>query len=389
MWSCSKCENKNPETARFCTGCGAAMPPPTAATPAPPAGKRCAHCGVAMNADAGFCTECGTRVGQAGPAAAVPAPVAANPVVAKAPPVVPAAAPPVVPAPVAVKAPPAAVAAVPSAPMAAKTAPPPPPGSAPMWEPLGPPPGGKTPPAAAPAKKAPIVLEPTVEKSGSGGLIALIGLLLLALGGAGFFGYRYYVNRTAAIAQAPVAESTPPAPAPATPPAETATPAPAPETPPADTAVPPPTTPPVKPATPRPARPKPGDVAKPPAAAGGTPSLPMAAAPQTQAPETPAPAPRKPPTPAPAPGYHGPSDGLVLWSGPLPKNENVVVDGGTTTVGSILSGSLPGVPVNLSIEPKDVVLAEAPSAANGWKRFAFIAKKGRKTVVTIQWTLAK
>jgi hypothetical protein len=79
---------------------------------------------------------------------------------------------------------------------------------------------------------------------------------------------------------------------------------------------------------------------------------------------------------------------LLLWSGQLPKNDSVVIDGGTTTVGSVLSGSLPGVPINITIEPKDVTVAEAPSAGNGWKRFAFHAKKGRKTVVTIYWTVA-
>jgi len=116
----------------------------------------------------------------------------------------------------------------------------------------------------------------------------------------------------------------------------------------------------------------------------------MAPVPQTPAQSSEPPAPRRD-TPAPAPSaparYQGPPSGLVLWSGQLPKNDPVSVDGATTSVGLILSGSLPGVPVTVTIEPKDVTLVDPPSAANGWKHFSFHAKKGRKTVVTFHWTV--
>ena len=217
-------------------------------------------------------------------------------------------------------------------------------------------------------------------------------LLALGLGGGGFLGYRYYANRPAAAAPPQVAQSTPPETVPPKPsPVETPA-----ETPPPDAATPPAAAPdanplavtPAKPAIQKPPRP----IVKPPAPTGGASSLPMAALPQTSAQPQPAqttpPANHKDnPPPAPASGYRGPTNGLVLWSGPLPKNEDVVVDGATTTVGLILSGALPGVPVNLSIEPKDVTVAEAPTAGNGFKRFSFHAKKGRKTVVTIYWTV--
>jgi hypothetical protein len=72
----------------------------------------------------------------------------------------------------------------------------------------------------------------------------------------------------------------------------------------------------------------------------------------------------------------------------LQKNENVVIDGGTSSNGSILSGTLPGVPVNIVVEPKEIIsVAEPPSAGSGWKRFAFKAKKKEKMVVTIHWSV--
>jgi len=80
---------------------------------------------------------------------------------------------------------------------------------------------------------------------------------------------------------------------------------------------------------------------------------------------------------------------LVLWSGQLQKNDTVVIDGGTASAGTILSGALPGVPVRIVVEPKEIIsIAEAPSAASGWRRFSFHAKKKEKIVVTLQWTVA-
>ncbi|HME07009.1 MAG TPA: hypothetical protein VKG25_08160 [Bryobacteraceae bacterium] len=227
-----------------------------------------------------------------------------------------------------------------------------------------------------------------MQKKGSGSSLVWLGalLLLIGIGGAGFFGYRYYVNRAAGlapkqVAQAPAPEDTAPKPPASGAPVDT---------PPVPEAAPPPAQPETA-VPPKPVPPKPRPAVKAPAATTGAASLPMAAAPQTPAPApaSPPPAPALTPrqvTPAPAPASKGPSNGLMLWSGPLPKGDNVVIDGTTPSVGLILSGALPGVPVNLTIEPKDVTVSEAPSAANGWKRFAFHAKKGRKTVVTIYWT---
>src|SRR4051812_17290607 len=61
---CGSCAHENRPSAKFCAGCGAALP------------KSCAACGAELPPDARFCDSCGAPVG-ARPAP--PAPVAAAP----------------------------------------------------------------------------------------------------------------------------------------------------------------------------------------------------------------------------------------------------------------------------------------------------------------------
>jgi hypothetical protein len=75
---------------------------------------------------------------------------------------------------------------------------------------------------------------------------------------------------------------------------------------------------------------------------------------------------------------------VITWSGQLDKGATVVLDGNRASQGS-LNGFLPGVPVMVEVEPKDVGVAEAPSPSNGWKRLAIRSRKDKHTVVTIKW----
>jgi len=86
----------------------------------------------------------------------------------------------------------------------------------------------------------------------------------------------------------------------------------------------------------------------------------------------------------PAPGYSGPGAGVIVWSGQLEKGEAISVNGTRPSTGN-LTGALPGVPVLIEVEPKDVGIAEAPGPSNGWKGFSLRSRKGRQTVVTIRW----
>jgi len=121
-------------------------------------------------------------------------------------------------------------------------------------------------------------------------------------------------------------------------------------------------------------------------------------APPPSAPPAPASAPRQPiqrpePTPAPsapsappAPAYNGPRSGVLIWSGQLEREGRIEISGGAATSGT-LRGELPGVPVIVEIEPRDVGVAEAPSPQNGWKRLVLRSRTRRLSVVTIKWTL--
>ena len=76
--------------------------------------------------------------------------------------------------------------------------------------------------------------------------------------------------------------------------------------------------------------------------------------------------------------------GTLIWSGRLQKNGTVVLDGGVASQGS-LTGDLPGVPVMIEIESKDVGVAEPPSTGNGWKRITLRSNKNINATVTIHW----
>jgi hypothetical protein len=75
---------------------------------------------------------------------------------------------------------------------------------------------------------------------------------------------------------------------------------------------------------------------------------------------------------------------VLIWSGQIEKGGEIRVNGSQANAGT-LNGELPGVPVLIEVEPKDIGVAEAPGPSNGWKGFSFRSRKGRHTVVTIRW----
>jgi len=50
-----------------------------------------------------------------------------------------------------------------------------------------------------------------------------------------------------------------------------------------------------------------------------------------------------------------------------------------------LRGALPGVPVIVDVEPKDIAVMETPAPSNGWKRIVLRSRSDRNIVVTIHW----
>ncbi len=410
---CPKCHAEMDWNTVFCGECGTRSTAPEVPPSMPPPGPRCPKCSAPMAAGSDFCGECGTRI-SAAPPPRLPVP---PPPVKRMEPASPPSAPP----------PPPPSSTTPA--LRCRTCAAPLKPGVDFCDECGTPLRAtapafvdRIPPAAAIAADALPTIEfhppipapatpmpPPAAKKSSAGLIALVGILLAAIGAGGFFGYRTYTNRNAAnqAAQAPPVDQTQ-APAVAQPPAA-AVPAPALPESAADQAV-------AQPAVAQPAAPQTAPTKAPPAsqtaakmpaptnkptpagtrqnakapaktAAGSPAATTASAAAPTLTPAAEPPPPASSPRPVAAPAYRGPASGLLLWSGQITKGENVVIDGGSPSAGQILSGALPPVPVSLTIEPKDITLAEAPSSANGWKRFSFQARKARKTVVTIHWTV--
>jgi hypothetical protein len=84
------------------------------------------------------------------------------------------------------------------------------------------------------------------------------------------------------------------------------------------------------------------------------------------------------------PAYSGPISGELVWTGQLDKESSVTINGGTATAGS-LRGVLPGVPISIEVDAKDIGLIESPRASNGWSRLTIRSHKKRNAPITIRW----
>lgn len=89
-----------------------------------------------------------------------------------------------------------------------------------------------------------------------------------------------------------------------------------------------------------------------------------------------------------APAREIPSSGVLIWSGTLVKNGTVAIDGSSATSG-IIQGELPGVPVMLEVQSRDVGIAEFPGPSNGWKHIVLRSSKNGDLRVTIRWTVIR
>lgn len=87
-------------------------------------------------------------------------------------------------------------------------------------------------------------------------------------------------------------------------------------------------------------------------------------------------------------GYSGPSQGTILWTGEVQKNETVVIEGDSATTG-VVQGKLPGVACMIRVSHPDAAIAESPSPSNGYQKLALrFAKKGKFTVA-ISWQVLR
>ena len=94
------------------------------------------------------------------------------------------------------------------------------------------------------------------------------------------------------------------------------------------------------------------------------------------------------------PTYTGPSAGRVLWTGQLPKNSRLTIEGRRASTGSVI-GTLPGVPVNISAYSADLSNSgltvytsnlkhsEPASRANGWYKTEYVVDGRRAADVKV------
>ncbi len=348
--ACRQCGAANKPEAKFCRSCGGTLAAPAPAPAAAPvSAPRCPNCGAEAGPGRKFCHICGQTL-----------------------------------APSFTAAPPVAIAPPPPAP---------------------PTPAAPWPPVAAQPSPAPVAAPQPAKNAAM--MVALVASLVLLLAAIALLAYKlYFQNRAAAPSATPAQPATISQPAPQTP-------APAPETPvPAPALQTPASTPPPAAAGPQTSLPAPGTQPQQPSRspapvsqAGRPTPMPQTSTPQVPPPAgaPPSPGPSEPPQPAapraeilkpqpaapPAPvkpAYSGPSSGVLVWSGQLQREGLVEIIGSSASSGT-LRGELPGAPVIVEVEPKDVGVAEAPSPANGWKRLVLRSRTRRLSVVTIKWTV--
>jgi ribosomal protein L40E len=81
----------------------------------------------------------------------------------------------------------------------------------------------------------------------------------------------------------------------------------------------------------------------------------------------------------------GPATGTLFWSGVMEKNTPIEIEGSRASAGSLRGDFLPGVPVQIEVEPSDIAIVEPPSPSNGFRRLVLRSRSKRNTVVTITW----
>jgi hypothetical protein len=86
--------------------------------------------------------------------------------------------------------------------------------------------------------------------------------------------------------------------------------------------------------------------------------------------------------------YSGPTSGDIVWEGTVSGDQLVTISGGTSDVGQVVSGALPGVNVLIALaDTKHVRVASSPAPSNGYKRLV-LGASGKGTMrITLHWSV--
>ncbi len=92
--------------------------------------------------------------------------------------------------------------------------------------------------------------------------------------------------------------------------------------------------------------------------------------------------------PRPAPAYAGPSSGTIVWRGALNGTALVTINGNSSDVGQVVSGSLPGVLVMVQpADAKHVGVASSPAPSNSYQRLILRIQGTGDVQQTVQWSI--
>ncbi len=80
-----------------------------------------------------------------------------------------------------------------------------------------------------------------------------------------------------------------------------------------------------------------------------------------------------------------PIQGILTWSGKLEKNSILVIGANSASIGKIAGNPLPGKPVLLELEPKEIAIRQAPNKENGWQQIMLYSGKVKYSSITIRW----
>jgi serine/threonine protein kinase len=83
-----------------------------------------------------------------------------------------------------------------------------------------------------------------------------------------------------------------------------------------------------------------------------------------------------------------PSSGVITWSGILEKNSILVITEQGATIGNV-TGHLPGKPIQVEVEPKDLIIRQLPGVINDWKRMILYSANKQYSSITIRWQVIK
>jgi serine/threonine protein kinase len=80
-----------------------------------------------------------------------------------------------------------------------------------------------------------------------------------------------------------------------------------------------------------------------------------------------------------------PVAGTLTWSGSFPKNSILVIDAQNASIGTVQGEPFPGKPVLIEVEPKEIVIRQMPSEANGWRQVMLYSGSAKYSEITIHW----